>query len=186
MERGKEMINLTTEQDNPASAKIDQMTALEIVRLINREDATVAAAVQEALPQIAEAVDAIAEALANGGRLFYIGAGTSGRLGLLDAVECVPTFSAPPDLAQAVIAGGGAAVTRSIEGAEDQPEGGAARPDRTRADWRGRRLWHRRQRRHALRHWRLGACQSHRRQDNRHRLQRELPHRRDRRHIHQR
>lgn len=116
------MRNLTTEQANPESATIDQMNSLEIVNLINREDAKVAAAVRIALPEIAEAVDVIAEAIVGGGRLFYLGAGTSGRLGILDAVECVPTFSAPPDIVQGVIAGGEPAVTRSIEGAEDQPE----------------------------------------------------------------
>ena len=115
-------MNLTTEQANPESAKIDQMTTFEVVSVINRKDAKVAVAVRRALPQIAEAVDVIAEAMAGGGRLFYLGAGTSGRLGILDAVECVPTFSAPPDLVQGLIAGGEPAVTRSIEGAEDQPE----------------------------------------------------------------
>ncbi len=116
------MTNLTTEQANPESAKIDQMTSFEVVRVINREDAKVAAAVRRALPEIAEAVEVIAEAIAGGGRLFYLGAGTSGRLGILDAVECVPTFSVSPDLVQGLIAGGEPAVTRSIEGAEDQPE----------------------------------------------------------------
>jgi len=116
-------MNLTTERDNPVSANIDQMTTLDAVSLINREDAKVAAAVREALPQIAEAVDVIAEAIAKGGRLFYIGAGTSGRLGVLDAVETVPTFSVAPDLVQGVIAGGSDALTQSIEGAEDRPEG---------------------------------------------------------------
>ena len=114
-------MKLTTEQENPASVNIDQMTALEAVSLINREDAKVAAAVRVALPQIAEAVDIIADALARGGRLFYLGAGTSGRLGVLDAVECVPTFSVAPDLAQGIVAGGADALTASIEGAEDQP-----------------------------------------------------------------
>lgn len=115
------MTNLTTEQANPESATIDQMTSFEVVSVINREDAKVAAAVRRALPEIAEAVDVIAAAIAGGGRLFYLGSGTSGRLGILDAVECVPTFSVPPDLVQGVIAGGEPAVTRSIEGAEDQP-----------------------------------------------------------------
>jgi N-acetylmuramic acid 6-phosphate etherase len=122
MERGKAMTKLTTEQANPESAMIDKMTPLEIVSVINREDAKVAAAVQMSLPAIADAVDVIAEAIAGGGRLFYLGAGTSGRLGILDAVECVPTFSMSPDLVQGVIAGGDAAVTSSIEGAEDRPE----------------------------------------------------------------
>ena len=115
-------MNLTTEQDNPESKNIDQMATLDALRLINREDAKVAHAVREALPQVAEAVDDIAEAIANGGRLFYVGAGTSGRLGVLDAVECVPTFSVSPDLVQGVIAGGSDALTQSIEGAEDRPD----------------------------------------------------------------
>ncbi|MCY3914772.1 MAG: N-acetylmuramic acid 6-phosphate etherase [Chloroflexi bacterium] len=115
-------MNLTTEQDNPESKNIDQMATLDALRLINREDAKVAAAVREALPQVAEAVDIIAEAVANGGRLFYVGAGASGRLGLLDAVECVPTFSVSPDLVQGLIAGGSDALTQSIEGAEDRPD----------------------------------------------------------------
>ncbi len=114
-------MNLTTEQNNPDSVNIDQMTALEAVSLINREDAKVAAAVRVALPQIAKAVELVAEALATGGRLFYLGAGTSGRLGVLDAVECVPTFSVAPDLVQGIIAGGADALTASIEGAEDLP-----------------------------------------------------------------
>ena len=115
-------MNVRTERDNPRSANIDQMSAIDALSLINSEDAKVAAAVKEALPQVAEAVKLVSQALANGGRLFYVGAGTSGRLGLLDAVECVPTFSAPPDLIQAVVAGGIDALTRSVEGAEDQAE----------------------------------------------------------------
>ena len=116
-------MNSTTESENPYSKNIDQMSTLDALSLINREDAKVAAAVREALPQIAEAVEIIAEAITNGGHLFYLGAGTSGRLGVLDAVETVPTFSVPPDLVQGVIAGGSAALTQSIEGAEDSPEG---------------------------------------------------------------
>ncbi len=115
-------MNLTTEQANLDSKNIDQMSTLDALSLINREDAKVAAAVQKALPQVAEAVDVIAQALANGGRLFYLGAGTSGRLGVLDAVECVPTFSVSPELVQGLIAGGPDALTQSIEGAEDRPE----------------------------------------------------------------
>ena len=113
---------LTTEQDNPASREIDKLSSIEIVGLINQEDAKIASAVQEALPQIAQAVEAISEAIADGGRLFYIGAGTSGRLGILDAVECVPTFSTPPSLVQGIIAGGTTAFTQAVEGAEDEPE----------------------------------------------------------------
>ena len=117
-------MKLTTEQANPRSTHIDEMTSFDLVSLINSEDAKVAAAVNLALPQIAGAVDIISDAIAEGGRLFYVGAGTSGRLGVLDAVECVPTFSTPPDLVQGLIAGGRDALTRSIEGAEDQPEQG--------------------------------------------------------------
>ena len=116
-------VTLKTERDNPASANIDQMSTLDAVSLINREDAKVAAAVREALPQVAAAVDIIAAAIARGGRLIYLGAGTSGRLGVLDAVECAPTFSVGPDLVQGVIAGGVGALTNSIEGAEDKPDG---------------------------------------------------------------
>ena len=102
--RGKRLP--TTEAANPASAKIDQLSTLEIARLINAEDKKVAIAVEAALPQIATAADMIASALGAGGRLFYVGAGTSGRIGVLDAVECVPTFSADPRQIQGIIAGG--------------------------------------------------------------------------------
>ncbi len=114
-------MTLKTESDNPASRRIDTLPTSAIVELINSEDARVATAVQAALPQVAQAVDVIARALSAGGRLFYIGAGTSGRLGVLDAVECVPTFSAPPDLVQGIIAGGDTALTQAVEGAEDDP-----------------------------------------------------------------
>lgn len=116
-----------TEQQNPATARIDSLPTLDMLRLINDEDQKVARAVREALPAIAEAVDGIAARLAGGGRLIYVGAGTSGRLGVLDAVECVPTFSAPPELVQGLIAGGAPALTRSVEGAEDDTA--AARAD---------------------------------------------------------
>ncbi len=114
-------MTLKTESDNPASRRIDTLPTSAIVELINSEDARVATAVQAALPQVTQAVDVIARALPAGGRLFYIGAGTSGRLGVLDAVECVPTFSAPPDLVQGIIAGGDTALTQAVEGAEDDP-----------------------------------------------------------------
>jgi N-acetylmuramic acid 6-phosphate etherase len=116
---------MLTEQRNPNTLNIDQMSALEIVQTINNEDAKVAQVVREALPQIAQAVDAIVTALANGGRLIYIGAGTSGRLGILDAVECLPTYSVPPEQVMGMIAGGEQAITHSVEGAEDSYEGGA-------------------------------------------------------------
>jgi N-acetylmuramic acid 6-phosphate etherase len=115
---------LATEQTNEDTANLDQMNALEIVEAMNREDQSVALAVQAALPQIAQAVDRIAEALTNGGRLFYTGAGTSGRLGVLDASECPPTFGTDPILVQALHAGGEAALVNAIEGAEDDFEAG--------------------------------------------------------------
>ena len=114
--------NLTTEARNPASEQIDRMSALEIVRLMNSEDATVAQAVGREADSIARAIEAIAERLRRGGRLIYLGAGTSGRLGVIDAAECPPTFSTPPELVRGLIAGGYAAMTRSVEGAEDHPE----------------------------------------------------------------
>lgn len=106
--------------------QIDRLSALEIVQVMNAEDATVAAAVRAALPAVAEAVEVIAARLQNDGRLIYVGAGTSGRLGVLDAAECVPTFSVPPTLVQALIAGGPAALVQAIEGAEDDREAGRA------------------------------------------------------------
>ena len=117
---------MLTEQPNPRSAHIDRLSTLEILTIMNDEDATVAAAVRAALPDIAQAVDTIAERLRGGGRLIYVGAGTSGRLALLDAVECVPTFSTDPGQVQAIIAGGQAALTGAVEGAEDDAEAGRA------------------------------------------------------------
>ena len=110
---------LTTEQRNSATTNIDKCTTLEMVRLINDEDKKVAAAVEKVLPAIAAAVDLIAEKLKSGGRLFYIGAGTSGRLGVLDASECPPTFGVNADMIQGIIAGGNVALTCAVEGAED-------------------------------------------------------------------
>ena len=98
---------------------------MEILTLINQEDVTVPGAVTRALPRIAEFVERVVAGFRSGGRLIYVGAGTSGRLGVLDAAECPPTFSAPPEMVQGVIAGGPAALTRSVEGAEDIPEDGA-------------------------------------------------------------
>ncbi len=118
-------VNWTTEQANANTRDIDKLPVLEALTLINREDAKVAAAVGAALPDIARAVEMIVAALETGGRLVYVGAGTSGRLGMLDAAECVPTFSASPRLVQGVIAGGAEAMLRSIEGAEDDPAAAA-------------------------------------------------------------
>jgi N-acetylmuramic acid 6-phosphate etherase len=115
-----------TEQANPLSAEMDKLSALEFARLMNRIDAAVPLAIAEVLPQIASAIEIIAAQLAAGGRLFYQGAGTSGRLGVLDATELVPTFSFPRERAVALIAGGNAAVIGSVEGAEDSAEQGRA------------------------------------------------------------
>ena len=114
-----------TEQVNPFTENIDTVSTTEMVRLINQEDARVAAAVAAELGNIARAIDAVAERMQRGGRLIYIGAGTSGRLGVLDASECPPTFSTPPELVVALIAGGKRAITESVEGAEDEYDLGA-------------------------------------------------------------
>jgi len=114
-----------TEQRNPRSAGIDALSPLEIVDLINAEDRLVAAAVGAEREAIAQALDFIAETFEGGGRLFYVGAGTSGRLGVLDASEMPPTFGTDPEMVQGVIAGGYAALVRAQEGAEDRPESGA-------------------------------------------------------------
>ena len=111
--------HLATEKINAASADLDRKTSLEIARIINREDAKVAAAVKRALPQIAEAIDFIAAALSNGGRLIYVGTGTSGRIAALDAAECPPTFDTDPKLVQFIIAGGPKALGAAIEADED-------------------------------------------------------------------
>src|SRR5260370_20410701 len=108
-----------SEHRNAASKNLDRMTAGEIVRLMNREDRKVAAAVGRELPAIARAVDAIVDAIRKGGRLIYVGAGSSGRMGMLDAAECPPTFGISPKVVQALIAGGRLAITRAVEGAED-------------------------------------------------------------------
>jgi N-acetylmuramic acid 6-phosphate etherase len=113
--------HLLTEQPNPASEGIDARSTEEILRIINNEDRKVAEAVGRELPAIAQAVDAIVAAFEHGGRLFYVGAGTSGRLGVLDAAECPPTFNVPADLVQAIIAGGEPALARATETTEDDP-----------------------------------------------------------------
>jgi N-acetylmuramic acid 6-phosphate etherase len=117
---------LTTEQVNERTKHIDQMSTLQILKLINDEDRTVADAVQAVLPQIETVIESVCQALQNGGRLFYIGAGTSGRLGIVDASECPPTFRTPPEMVQAIIAGGEQAIYSAIEGAEDDPKQGEA------------------------------------------------------------
>jgi N-acetylmuramic acid 6-phosphate etherase len=118
-----------TERRNPRSADIDTASPLEIVDLIAAEDAGVPRAVAEARVDIARAMELIEAAFRAGGRLFYVGAGTSGRLGVLDASECPPTFGVPPEMVTGIIAGGHAALVQSIEGAEDDPEQGGAEMD---------------------------------------------------------
>lgn len=114
-----------TEARNPATVNIDLVPTLEMVRMINAEDRRIPEAVAEELPHVAAAIDAIAERMQAGGRLIYIGAGTSGRLGVLDASECPPTFGTPPELVVALIAGGTRAITTAVEGAEDDAAAGA-------------------------------------------------------------
>jgi N-acetylmuramic acid 6-phosphate etherase len=116
------MDHLQTEARNPASAELDDLSPLQLVRLMNSEDARVIPAVASQAEAIARAIEVTAERLRGGGRLIYVGAGTSGRLGVLDATECPPTFNAPPDLVLGLIAGGSTALTRAVEGAEDHPE----------------------------------------------------------------
>jgi N-acetylmuramic acid 6-phosphate etherase len=114
-----------TEQENPRTANLSELPSREIVRLMNEEDARVAEAVSRALDDVARVVDGVAERLRAGGRLFYIGTGTSGRLGVLDASECPPTFGVPSDLVQGIIAGGYDALYRATEATEDDRDAGA-------------------------------------------------------------
>ena len=116
------MHHLVTEQPNAVSSDIDAMSALEMVRLMNAEDSKVAAAVEKESATIAKCVDAIASRIEAGGRLVYLGAGTSGRLGVLDASECPPTFNTPPEMVIGIIAGGVSALTTAVEGAEDNAQ----------------------------------------------------------------
>jgi N-acetylmuramic acid 6-phosphate etherase len=118
-ERRSQMERRLTELRNPASRNLDRMTALQVVRLMNREDRKVAAAVGRELPAIARAVDAIVARMQAGGRLIYVGAGSSGRIAVVDASECPPTFGTSPGLVRALIAGGKKAMTKPVEGAED-------------------------------------------------------------------
>jgi N-acetylmuramic acid 6-phosphate etherase len=117
---------LLTESRNSHSESIDALSALEIVQLMNAEDAKVVEAVRAESESIAQAIEWAADRFCRGGRLIYIGAGTSGRLGVLDAAECPPTFSTPPEMVVGLIAGGSTALTRAVEGAEDSPDRGAA------------------------------------------------------------
>ena len=124
MHDSEDLRDLTTEDQNPASAGLDTKSSLEIARIINAEDAKVAAAVERALPQIARAIDVVGEAIANGGRLIYVGAGTSGRIAALDAAECPPTFDTDPETVQFIMAGGVDALWNPFEPAEDSADSG--------------------------------------------------------------
>ena len=117
-----ELKKIATEQRNPNTMNIDSLSTHEMIRLINREDHRVAEAVSQVTEEIAKAVDVIADRLSKGGRLIYCGAGTSGRLGILDAVECPPTYSTEPEMVQGLIAGGYPAIFKAVEGAEDSKE----------------------------------------------------------------
>ena len=117
-------MKIITENRNPNTRDIDLISTLEIVEKINKEDELVALAIKKELPQIAKGVDIIVKNFLSGGRLFYFGAGTSGRLGVLDASECPPTYGVPPDMVQGIIAGGDKALRCAIEGAEDDYEQG--------------------------------------------------------------
>ena len=121
----QEISGLATEQNNELSSNIDMMSTHDIITLINQEDAKVAEAIEKEIPFIVQAVDALTERFKMGGRLFYIGAGTSGRLGIVDASECPPTFGTDPSMVQGIIAGGNEAMFAAQEGAEDSFEKGA-------------------------------------------------------------
>ncbi len=116
---------LTTEEFNQKSRQLDEMTTGEILQLMNEEDYSIASAVQKVLPKIEETVEKVVAAFRNDGRLIYVGAGTSGRIGVLDAVECPPTFSTSPEMVRAVLAGGNGAMFTAVEGAEDDEDLGA-------------------------------------------------------------
>ncbi|MEH7352661.1 N-acetylmuramic acid 6-phosphate etherase [Neobacillus drentensis] len=117
---------LTTESRNEHSMQIDTANPMDILRIMNEQDQLVALAVKEVLPDVEAAVQFVFESFQNGGRLIYLGAGTSGRLGVLDAVECPPTFSTEPEMVQGIIAGGERAILKAVEGAEDDPELGVS------------------------------------------------------------
>lgn len=120
--KNEDLKSLVTETRNTATAHLDRMSIKEILQQINQEDQSVSTAISKALPEIEEAINLIVSSLKNDGRLIYIGAGTSGRLGVLDAAECVPTFGTDPNLVVGLIAGGSEALMKAIEGAEDSPE----------------------------------------------------------------
>ena len=126
MDNSQSRGHLLTEQVNPKSYNLDSLSSIEIVNLFNKEDYRTIEAIAQAKDSIASAIDTISAAIKQGGKLFYVGAGTSGRLGVLDAAECPPTFCTPPELVQGIIAGGAGALVRSSEDLEDSPEDGAS------------------------------------------------------------
>jgi N-acetylmuramic acid 6-phosphate etherase len=128
----RSLSQLTTEQFNPNTVDIDQLDTLQIIKLIHQEDRKVAEALEDLLPAIAKVADYIVDSFRKGGRLFYIGAGSSGRLGILDAAECPPTFGTDPAMVQGLIAGGDEAIQNAVEGAEDSEELGARDIDQNR------------------------------------------------------
>ncbi|QUG43091.1 N-acetylmuramic acid 6-phosphate etherase [Psychrobacillus sp. INOP01] len=121
----EKLSRLATEESNPKSTRLDEMTTNEVLNIMNEEDQTIALAVQKVIPQIEQTVEKVVNAFKSGGRLIYVGAGTSGRIGVLDAVECPPTFSTSHEQVQAVLAGGKGAMFNAVEGAEDDEQLGA-------------------------------------------------------------
>lgn len=122
----EKLSRLATEESNPKSTRLDEMTTNEVLNIMNEEDQTIALAVQKVIPQIEQTVEKVVNAFKSGGRLIYVGAGTSGRIGVLDAVECPPTFSTSNEQVQAVLAGGKGAMFNAVEGAEDDEQLGAS------------------------------------------------------------
>ncbi len=163
--------HLLTEERNPASMRIDLETTEGMLRIINQEDQKVATAVAAEIPQIAKAVDLVTEAFRMGGRLFYVGAGTSGRLGILDASECPPTFNVSHELVQGVMAGGMKAAVRPVEASEDSEPRWSIRTKETETDRPGRRRWHCRQRTNSLYFGSDEVCKEHRGKGAEHHVQ---------------
>ena len=149
--RFEEFARLATEQRNPRTIDLDTLDVARILERISAEDRTVPAAVAREIPYIAQAVELVVASFREGGRLIYVGAGTSGRLGVLDASECPPTFGSDPEMVQGVMAGGYGALVRAVEGAEDRDRGGRARDGRARRRPAGHRDRARRQPAHAVR-----------------------------------
>ena len=177
-----ELEHLISEERNPNTMEIDLLPTVEVLRVINREDRSVPHAVEKVIAEIARAVDRIVDAFGKGGRLIYMGAGTSGRLGVLDAAECPPTFSVPADMVVGLIAGGAEALARATEGAEDDAEEGVAALKDIGANPKGRCCRHCRQRSYAVCRRRPDLCQSSWRDDGRSILQSRRRHRARRRH----